>query len=73
MRCSALLQPLIHPNAPASALQTVNYSETLEWDIEVRKLTGGKGVDFVVEIGGRGTLGKSIRSTRPGGLVGISG
>lgn len=51
----------------------MNYSETPEWDVEVRKLTGGKGVDFVIEIGGRGTLGRSIRSTRMGGLVAISG
>ncbi|KAM0749310.1 alcohol dehydrogenase [Meredithblackwellia eburnea MCA 4105] len=72
-RCKALLQPLVHPNAPSTAIQTVNYSEIPDWDVEVRRLTGGKGVDFVIEIGGRGTLGKSIRSTRMGGLVAISG
>ncbi|KAK4700737.1 hypothetical protein P7C70_g5507, partial [Phenoliferia sp. Uapishka_3] len=72
-RCKALLQPLIHPNAPASVLKTINYAEVPDWDVEARRLNGGKGVSFVIEIGGRGTLGRSIRSTRPGGLVAISG
>ena len=36
-------------------------------------MTGGRKVDFVIEIGGRATLGKSIRSTKGGGLVAISG
>lgn len=39
----------------------------------MRRITEGKGADFVIEIGGRGTIGKSIRSTRRGGLVAVSG
>lgn len=39
----------------------------------MRRTTEGKGADFVIEIGGRGTIGKSIRSTRRGGLVAVSG
>jgi NADPH:quinone reductase-like Zn-dependent oxidoreductase len=68
-----LLQPLIRPNAPSDVLQTINYNTTPEWDKEVAKLTDGAKVDFVIEISGRATLGKSIRSTRSGGLVAISG
>jgi NADPH:quinone reductase-like Zn-dependent oxidoreductase len=30
-------------------------------------------VDFVIEVAGRGTIGRSIRSTKPGGLVAVSG
>lgn len=39
----------------------------------MRRITEGKGADFVIEIGGRRTIGKSIRSTRRGGLVAVSG
>jgi NADPH:quinone reductase-like Zn-dependent oxidoreductase len=31
--------------------ETVNYARTPEWEAEVKKLTDGRGVDHVVEIG----------------------
>jgi len=40
----------------------INYSKTPEWDVEVQKITGGRGVDYVVEVGGTGTLARSMRS-----------
>ncbi len=59
--------------------RTLNYEETPEWGDEVREMTDG-GVDHVVEIGGQGTLERSIRATGPDGevhligvLTGISG
>ncbi|MGH8807877.1 MAG: zinc-dependent alcohol dehydrogenase family protein, partial [Noviherbaspirillum sp.] len=45
----------------------VNYSATPEWQQEVLRLTQGRGVDLVLEVGGRGTLARSIASTRMGG------
>jgi NADPH:quinone reductase-like Zn-dependent oxidoreductase len=51
----------------------INYTDHPNWDEEVAKLTNGEKVDFVIEIGGKATLGKSIKSTRSGGLVAISG
>lgn len=51
----------------------VNYRTTPEWDKEVLKLTGGRGADCVVEVGGNGTLTHSLRSLAPGGKVGIIG
>jgi len=50
----------------------VNYRTTPEWHLAVRELTGGRGVDQVVEIGG-GTLERSIKSTAIGGLVNFIG
>ena len=41
---------------------------TPEWDKQTLELTGGCGVDLVVEVGGAGTLERSIRSTRVGGV-----
>lgn len=54
-------------------IQTINYSEVQDWDKEAIRLNKGKGVDFVIEIGGRGTIARSIRATRQGGLVAVSG
>jgi NADPH:quinone reductase-like Zn-dependent oxidoreductase len=46
-----------------------NYRENPEWDRWVMKETGGDGVDLVVEVGGEGTLAKSLRSIRIGGTI----
>jgi NADPH:quinone reductase-like Zn-dependent oxidoreductase len=67
------LQPLLRPTSSKDTIQTINYTTHPDWDVKVSELTGGKKVDFVIEIGGRATLGKSIRSTKAGGLVAISG
>jgi NADPH:quinone reductase-like Zn-dependent oxidoreductase len=48
---------------------TLNYVRTPEWGKAVRALTEGRGVDHVVEVGGAGTLGQSLRAVRPGGTV----
>ena len=60
--------------------QTINYKETPAWGDKVLEITGGRGVDVIVEVGGSGTLPQSIRAVRMGGhismigvLTGISG
>lgn len=55
------------------ATHTINYRRQPEWDREVQKLTNNKGVDHVVEVGGAGTIEKSLNSLRQGGLVSIIG
>ncbi|MBE7440237.1 MAG: NAD(P)-dependent alcohol dehydrogenase [Spirochaetales bacterium] len=52
---------------------TINYSERPSWEKEVYRMTGGEGVDLVIEVGGSGTLEKSIRSVRPGGTISLIG
>ena len=52
---------------------TINYRRDPEWQEEVRRITGGRGVDVVVEVGGDGTLGRSVASIRPGGTVALVG
>jgi NADPH:quinone reductase-like Zn-dependent oxidoreductase len=44
-----------------------------DWESEVVKLTGGLGVDHVVEVGGGGTLEQSIEATRIGGHIALIG
>lgn len=55
------------------AEETINYRKTTEWDKEVLRLTGGTGVDHVVEVGGAGTMPRSMNATRMGGLVSVIG
>jgi NADPH:quinone reductase-like Zn-dependent oxidoreductase len=55
------------------ACETINYKKTPEWQKEVLRLTGGRGVDVVLEVGGSGTLPRSLRSVRPGGQVSLIG
>ena len=55
------------------AWRTVNYRSTPDWDKAVLELTGGKGADLTVEVGGAGTLEKSIAATRIAGTIGFIG
>ncbi len=51
----------------------VNYKAVPEWQEAVRALTGGRGVDHVVEVGGPGTLARSLGAARAGGVVSLIG
>ena len=51
----------------------VNYSENPDWEAGVLELTSGNGVDHTVEVGGAGTLEKSIAATKVGGSIGLIG
>lgn len=55
------------------ARETVNYRENADWHAAVMDLTDGVGVDRVIEVGGPGTLEKSIAATRVGGLIALIG
>ncbi len=52
---------------------TIDYVKTPAWGKAAVELTGGRGVDLVVEVGGAGTLGESLRAVRPGGTIAIIG
>ena len=51
----------------------INYRTTPDWEQEVLAETGGRGVDLVVEVGGGGTLQRSIKAVRVGGRIAIIG
>ncbi|KAJ7614432.1 chaperonin 10-like protein, partial [Roridomyces roridus] len=55
------------------AKHVINYKTTPNWDQEVHKLTGGKGVDRVIEIVGHATLERSISAVRMDGCIDIIG
>lgn len=52
---------------------TVNYRAQPEWQVAVREWTAGRGVDHVVEVGGPGTLERSMKAARVGGSVHLIG
>jgi NADPH:quinone reductase-like Zn-dependent oxidoreductase len=51
----------------------INYKSTPEWGDKARALTGGIGVDHVVEVGGAGTIGQSLRAVRTSGRISLIG
>ncbi len=51
----------------------INYKDEPEWGRKAADLTGGRGVDLVVEIGGPGTLTQSVHACRIGGHVSLIG
>jgi len=52
---------------------TINYRTHPEWDREVLRLTDGRGVDHVLDVGGAGTLARSIGAVAVGGQVSMIG
>ncbi len=62
--------------AKANALgadHLVNYVEKPDWHKEALEWTDGRGVDHVVEVGGSGTLDRSLKSVRLGGQIAVIG
>ncbi|HEX7725370.1 MAG TPA: NAD(P)-dependent alcohol dehydrogenase, partial [Rhizomicrobium sp.] len=51
----------------------INYKTTPEWGKKALELTGGRGADVVVEVGGENTLGKSLEAVRVGGSIVVIG
>ncbi len=51
----------------------INYVENPSWGKTARELTGGTGVDHVVEVGGAGTLQQSLAAIRVGGQISLIG
>ena len=52
---------------------SINYKTYPDWDKKVLELTNGNGVDRVIEVGGAGTLGKSMKAVRIGGHISLIG
>ena len=53
--------------------QTINYTTNPDWETIVLDMTDGLGVDRVVEVGGPGTLQKSIAAVKAGGRIQLIG
>lgn len=51
----------------------INYKKTPDWAAEAKRLTGGVGVDYILENGGSGTIKQSIEAIKFGGIISVIG
>lgn len=51
----------------------INYRTRPDWELAVRDRTDGGGADLILEIGGPGTLERSLKCVRPGGTIALIG
>jgi 2-desacetyl-2-hydroxyethyl bacteriochlorophyllide A dehydrogenase len=52
---------------------TINYKTEPDWDKKALEITERRGVDHIVEVGGAGTLQKSLNSVKMGGHIAVIG
>lgn len=55
------------------ATDGINYKTTPDWDQPLRQLTGGAGVDHIVEVVGGASMARSLRAIRHGGHISLIG
>lgn len=53
--------------------EVINYVRDPDWGKTAKALTGGRGVDHVVEVGGADTLAQSLRAAAPGACISLIG
>jgi NADPH:quinone reductase-like Zn-dependent oxidoreductase len=59
--------------AALGADQLINYRQFENWGDRTLEITGGKGVNVIVEVGGSGTLAQSVRAIAMGGHISLIG
>ncbi len=63
-------------SSPARALgadHLINYRTTPAWGATVQDITGHRGADIILELGGPGTLGQSFEAVSVGGHIALIG
>ncbi len=55
------------------AAEVIDYRTTPDWEKRVLQITANRGVDQVMEVGGAGTLLKSMKAVRTGGYIALIG
>ncbi|HVI49512.1 MAG TPA: NAD(P)-dependent alcohol dehydrogenase [Chitinophaga sp.] len=53
--------------------EVINYNTTPDWHLAVKQLTGGHGADHIIEVGGPGTMERSMQSLSVGGEISMIG
>ena len=51
----------------------IHYKKNPDWEQEVLAVTGGRGVDHIIEVGGPGTVGRSMKCVAYGGKIALIG
>ena len=52
---------------------TINYKNTPDWEQQALKITDGRGVDYIIENGGSGTIAQSLACIARGGIIAVVG
>ncbi|WP_241580862.1 zinc-dependent alcohol dehydrogenase family protein [Rosenbergiella nectarea] len=52
---------------------TINYKTHPQWGEQVLAMTGGCGVDYIVEVGGPATMAESLKAIKVGGHISLIG
>jgi NADPH:quinone reductase-like Zn-dependent oxidoreductase len=55
------------------ASDVINYKTAPDWNQRVMELTGGEGADHILDVGGAGTLARSLQAVRAGGFITVIG
>ncbi|KAJ5645903.1 hypothetical protein N7490_002275 [Penicillium lividum] len=66
-------EKLQHVKAKYGVDHVINYRKTPHWAAEVQKITGGEGVDYILENGGSGTIKQSLEAIAFGGVISVIG
>lgn len=59
--------------AQMGAAHGINYKDQPQWGKAVRRITGGRGADHIIEVGGAGTLQQSLKAVCYGGQISVIG
>src|SRR5262249_29767961 len=59
--------------AELGAAELINYRATPDWDQKALELTNGTSVDHIIEVGGPGTLVRSMNAVRVNGRISVIG
>jgi NADPH:quinone reductase-like Zn-dependent oxidoreductase len=51
----------------------INYKVNPDWDKAAKELNGGAGIDHIVEVGGAGTIERSLKAVRIAGMISVIG
>lgn len=71
--CSSSQDEKLQRLAELGATGLINYRSTPDWHQQVMEITGGYGVDHVLEVGGPGSFAQSLLSLHPSGQVNVIG
>ncbi|KAK7747583.1 hypothetical protein SLS62_009082 [Diatrype stigma] len=66
-------EKLAYVKSTFGADHTINYKTHPEWGAEVQRLTGGRGADQVVDVGGLGTMRQSLAAVAYSGIISLVG
>jgi len=59
--------------AAMGVIDGVNYKVNADWDKAAKELNGGAGLDHIVEVGGPGTIERSLKAVRIAGMISVIG